>query len=183
MHPTYYFDDPEQGLSRETSHPRFLELAGEDFYYDCGDDFSPLGNDAGADTLSFLEDWYRNGGQDSEAIQFLTDLLADWALGVPAHLTRANPNEIEAWLKEDDLHESFLLSECQARVATAFGQLKITGRVDSGILAEGLAAISCRLWINERARRIHPDWRFADENDARLRTMQAVLKRLQFGPE
>lgn len=28
----HHFNDPEEGLSRQTSHPRFVALANEDFY-------------------------------------------------------------------------------------------------------------------------------------------------------
>jgi uncharacterized protein YfeS len=179
MPATYYFDDPEEGMSRETSHPRFLELATEDFYYDCCDDFSPFGNDDGADTLFCLQDWYQNGGQNSEGMQFLAEILSDWNLGVPCHLKPSNPDAAESWLSEGDMHENYLLSECHARVATAFGQLKITGNVDPQILNEGLSAISFQLWLNERARKIHPDWEYADENQSKLKNMQAVFLKLQ----
>lgn len=76
------------------------------------------------------------------------------------------------------MHETFLLSECRARVATAFGQLKITGEVDPGMRDEALAAIACQLALNERARVQHPAWPHADENQARLTAMQAVLNAL-----
>ena len=115
MQSTYYFDDPDEGIARETSHPRFLELAREDFYYDCTDDFSPFGSDAGADTLSFLEEWYRNGGQEGEAIRFLNDVLAGWDLSVPEHLIRADPPERERWLSQENMHESHSWQEMAAR--------------------------------------------------------------------
>jgi uncharacterized protein YfeS len=54
-----YFDDPDVGLARETSHPTFARIAAQDFYYDCGDDFSPFGSDDGSDTLAALEEWYQ----------------------------------------------------------------------------------------------------------------------------
>jgi uncharacterized protein YfeS len=179
MKPTYYFDDPEEGLSRETSHPQFLELATDDFYYDCCDDFSPFGNDDGADTLYCLQDWYQDGGQNSEGMQFLTDLLGNWDLGVPDHLIPSDPVAVESWLSEEKMHETYLLSECRARVATAFGQLKITGNIDPQILNEGLSAISFQLWLNERAQKIHPDWKYADENQSKLMKLQAVFLKLQ----
>lgn len=56
---TLYLDDPEEGLSRDTSPPRFVQLAADDFYYNGSDDFSPFGSDDAHDTLSALQDWYR----------------------------------------------------------------------------------------------------------------------------
>jgi uncharacterized protein YfeS len=173
-----YFDDLNEGISRQKSHPRFIELASADFYYDCTDDFSPFGNDDGHDVLFSLEDWYRDGGLDTKIVQFLNHLLADWDLGVPKDLLLTNPEAIESWLSEDRMNETFLLSECRARLATAFGQLKITGEVDPRIVIEGLDSISCQLYMNERARRIYPDWKYADDNYQRLVQMQEVLKSL-----
>lgn len=69
-----YFDDPEVGLARETSHPAFVRIATQDFYYDCGDDFSPFGNDDGSDTLAALEEWYQEqtGSKPAKALRFCT---------------------------------------------------------------------------------------------------------------
>ena len=173
-----HFDDPEEGLARETSHPRFVQLAGEDFYYDQADDFSPFGNDDGSDTLAALEDWYRDEGGNGKVAGFLQEMLADWDFGVPASMHRADADVREKWLAEDDMHETYLQSECRARVATAFGQLKITGEVDPAMRDEALAAIACQLALNERARVRHPGWPHADENEARLTSMQAVLNAL-----
>jgi len=53
---TLYLDDPEEGLSRDTSHPRFVQLAADDFYYNGSDDFSPFGSDDAHDALSALQD-------------------------------------------------------------------------------------------------------------------------------
>jgi len=178
MDSLHYFDDPEEGLSRATTHPRFVELAREDFYYDCADDFSPFGSDDGNDTLASLEDWYREGGQDHQISDFLSELVNDWDFGLPAGLIRADSETIETWLGEDKMHETYLVSECRARVAVAFGQLKITGHVESEIVDEGLAAIRCQLWFNGRARIHYPNWKFADEDHERLIKMQTVLNQL-----
>lgn len=174
----HHFDDPEEGLARETSHPRFVTLAADDFYYDQADDFSPFGSDDGNDTLSSLEDWYRDGGKNGKVAGFLKAMLADWDFGVPESMHRADADVRETWLAEEDMHETFLQSECRARVATAFGQLKITGEVDPAMRDEALAAIACQLALNERARVHHPGWPHADENEARLTSMQAVLNAL-----
>jgi len=170
-----HFDDPEEGLARETSHPRFVTLAPDDFYYDVADDFGPFGSDDGNDTLSSLEDWYRDGRSNGKVKSFLKQILADWDLGVPTSMHRADADVREKWLAEDDMHETYLQSECRARVATALGQLKITGEVDPEMRDEALAAIACQLELNERARTRFPAWPHADENQARLNAMQAVL--------
>ncbi|QOF81123.1 MolR family transcriptional regulator [Variovorax sp. 38R] len=174
----HHFDDPEEGLARETSHPRFVALATDDFYYDLADDFSPFGSDDGSDTLSLLEDWYRDGGKNGKVASFLKEMLADWDFGVPKSMHRVDADVREKWLAKEDMHETYLQSECRARVATAFGQLKITGEVDPAMRDEALAAIACQLALNERARTHHPAWPHADENEARLTSMRAVLSAL-----
>ena len=55
----FYFDDPEEGPMPATSHPTFNKLAQEEFFLDCLDEFSPFGNDDGAEAHYSLEDWYR----------------------------------------------------------------------------------------------------------------------------
>lgn len=179
--PPRHFDDPEEGLSRQTSHPRFVALASEDFYYDGCDDFSPFGSDDGHDVLSDLEDWYRDGGQDQDVMRFLSDLLAGWDFGVPAGMVRATPQATEAWLGEQEMNETFLLSECRARVAAAFGQLKVVGVIEPALLTEGLEAIDCQWRMNDRARVTYPDWPYADLNQQRLQAMRQVLDAVQRG--
>lgn len=177
MSTDHYFDDPDEGPARETSHPRFRDIAAEAFYYDCTDDFSPFGNDDGADTLAFLEDWYREGGRDDEVAEFLDNLLENWDLGVPPEMLQADSEAIEAWGVEGDMHENFLQSVCNAWVATAFGQLKISGKVDPDMRSGALSAIECQVRLNHIARKTNPAWQHADANLARLVKMRDDLVR------
>jgi len=171
-----FFDDEEEGLSRSTSHPRFVELASEDFFYDVCDHFSPFGSDDGNDTLSALEDWYRDGGKDKDIGKFLKQLLSDWDFGIPPGLLHEKLETIGNWL--DDSNDHLFDAECRARIATAFGQLKITGAVQPNMVKEGLRTIDVQLWCNERARLANPQWTHANENRERLLQMQSVLQQL-----
>jgi len=174
----YYFDDPEEGPAFETSHPRFRELATEEFYVDCIDDFGPFGSDDGADTLAQLEDWYREGGENEQIQDFLDELLIGWGFNVPAFLFRGTPEEREAWLAQEQMHETYLQSECRARVATAVGQLKISGSIHAPVRDEALEALNCQLWLNERARVKSPEWPYADEERTKLENIQSLLNKL-----
>jgi uncharacterized protein YfeS len=176
MQADQYFDDPEEGLARETSHPRFRSLAKDDFYYDCTDDFSPFGNDDGSDTLFCLEDLYREGGSSDEVPAFLADLIDGWDFGVPEDLLWADDAAIAAWLAQDHMHETYLQGVCNAHVATAFGQLKITGQIHPDIHAGALAALGCQIRLNQLGRTAHPDWEYAEQNLARLLAMREVLQ-------
>ncbi len=176
MQADHYFDDPEEGLARATSHPRFQALAQDDFYYDCSDDFSPFGNDDGADVLAYLEDLYQEGGSDAQVPAFIADLIEGWDFGVPPKLIGADQAAVAAWLAEDHMHEAYLQGVCNAWVATAFGQLKITGKVLTEIRSGALAAIACQVRMNHLARTSHPDWTHADKNLERLALMRQVLE-------
>lgn len=170
-----YYDDPDIGMTPETSHPRFRALAKEDFYYDGVDDFSPFGNDSGHDTLSALQDWYRDGGRDLRIGRFLSGLLDDWGLGVPLEILHADAGRLQQWLAEDDDNETFVGPVCQACIATAFGQLKITGQLDAGIRTNALAALECEIKRNGLGRTTYPDWEYADQHLERMMAMRQAL--------
>jgi uncharacterized protein YfeS/predicted DNA-binding WGR domain protein len=172
-----YFDDEDEGLAKATSHPNFVALAPEDFYYDCGDDFSPFGSDDGSDTLSSLEEWYQDGGKDVHIMRFLKEFLEDWDFGLPKKIIHAEPAVLEKWLKKDEMNPRYLIGECRARVATAFGQLKITGTIINDCLEEAVAALHCSLWLNDRALREYPDWEPGTAERERLLIMHAALKK------
>lgn len=127
--PDFYFDDPEgAGPARETSHPAFVKIIKEDFYYDCTDEFSPFGNDDGADTLFCLQDWYEEHGHFEEPVAFLKELIeVAWGLDAQ-HLRLTDKQQI---LKIHG-NEVFLFNTIDnAIVATAFGQYKIEGKMDA----------------------------------------------------
>ena len=179
MTKTLYFDDPEGGVARATSHPAFVRAAPDDFYYDCGDDFSPFGSDDGHDTLQALQDWYRDSHRTASAkvLPFLHELLADWDFPVPADLLTQDDAAKAAWLAQSEMNETWLASICRARVATAFGQLKIAGHIDADVHAQALLALSVQQWLNAQARIHHPAWTHADEDAQSLQAMHAALRK------
>jgi uncharacterized protein YfeS len=173
-----YYDNEDVGLARETCHPNFVSLAPEDFYYDVTDDFGPFGSDDGSDTLSGLEEWYQDGGKDAKVMRYLKDLLDAWDFGLPKKFLQAEPARLEGWLAQDDMNERYLQGECRARVAVAFGQLKIVGTVVPKCRDEALAAIRLQLWMNERAVTKYPDWAHGADERSKLLIMQQALTNL-----
>lgn len=173
-----YFDDPEEGLARSTSHPAFVQLAPQDFYYDCGDDFSPFGNDDGNDTLTALEAWYQEQPESKalKAMRFLRQQLSDWDLPVPGDMLTRDDAAKAKWLALDDMNHTYLQSVCRACVATAFGQIKITGEIDADVLKEARLALSCLQWLNTVARSQYPDWKYADQESEYFVLMKAALE-------
>ena len=47
-----YYDTEAVGISPVTSNPVFRKYCSIDFYYDCGNEYAPFGNDTGNDVLS-----------------------------------------------------------------------------------------------------------------------------------
>lgn len=127
----FYFDDEEgEGPSRETSHPNFVKVLTDDFYYDCTDEFSPFGNDDGADTLFNLEDWYKENGKLSKPVKFVKDYI-DENLGFETkYMKLTDPKKI---LKINAEEEFIFDSIDHAIIATAFGQYKIEGTLNSDL--------------------------------------------------
>ncbi|KEZ01757.1 hypothetical protein GQ57_33575 [Burkholderia sp. MSh2] len=172
-----YYDAAEQGPTCETSHPRFVSLASEYFYYSVIDDFSPFGSDDGHDTLRALEAWYRGVEDDQSITEFLTDHLAGWGLDVPWEKTRDDLEMRRQWLDKDDMHEVYFQSDCRAIVATAFGQLKIVGQINIELLGRAKTAILDQLWMNKRACDKYPNWPYAEQQKERFEHMLSALNK------
>jgi len=126
-----YFDDQEgEGPSRENSHPNFVKVLTDEFYYDCTDEFSPFGNDDGADILFNLEDCYKENGKLSKPVKFVKDYI-DETLGFETkHIKLTDKTKI---LKINSEEEFMFDSIDHAIIATAFGQYKIEGTLNSDL--------------------------------------------------
>ena len=164
-----FYDDPEIGPARSTSHPRFLALATDDFFYDCTDDFAPFGSDMGADTLSALEEWYQDGGADRDIDSLLGDLIDEWLPDLP-DLSELPEAEREAWMAEPR-NQPDLRAACQVWIACALGQLKIAGTVSPIVRSGALTSLGCLLDLNAPAKGDS-----AAEERGKLRRMESVLQ-------
>lgn len=144
----YFFDTEDDGLSRETSHPNFVKSMNSDFYYDCMDEFSPFGNDDGADLLYNLEDWYRKRKLTRNILKWMFNQIDEMGFefqskGCSELLDVKKINEIQ----EKD--EYLILSMDNSIIATGFGQIKITGKIDTQLKAVTLKALDRQLLINK----------------------------------
>ena len=170
---SYYFDDEEEGLTRETSHSFFVEHATADFYYDCGDEFSPFGNDSGADTLFNLQDWYRERSAGEKALTFLKQQIRDWGFDTD-YLAITEPLQLDAVAAK---MEDFTNEIDKAVVATVFGQFKIAGECDKAMLPIAAAAFWRQRYRAKKAqaRELDPGEQAA-EYLARLEILEADLQ-------
>ena len=169
-----YIDDMDgEGTSPNTSHPRFVAVA-PDWFYEEMYDFAPFGSDDGSDALRGLEDWLYEHGSTADPLDYLIQSIAESGFSIPEGLTDAPDEELLVWARADDMNESALLFEACTRVATALGQVKITGRLSPGVLAEGRRGL--RVWqLLTADEGLHPSWRHRDEALGRLVDMGIAL--------
>ena len=140
-----YIDDDEMGLHSKTSHPNFVEHFTDDLYYDCGHDTAPFGSDTGNDTLRvFLsEDIRKNPKLDF--FSFPQNLIEKvWEMTyIPA--TNVSKEETKSLMENSpmDLEISDMVI-----CATAFGQIKMTGKLDGRLKNLAINALKRRDWAH-----------------------------------
>ncbi len=176
----FYFDDPDEGPAEATSHPSFVALCkGDAFFFDCTDDFAPFGSDAGADALASLEDWFREP-RPKTVRAFITGVLADWGMKLP-DLGETRDAVVRKWLADTAL-ETAVGEIDRLVIAAAFGQFKITGKVDADVHALALAAVAREVIASAHARETYPKWKHAKAKTAadakilRALTAMALVK-------
>ena len=132
-----YFDDDETGLHPLTSHPRFRAHFKDEFYYDCVDEEAPFGSDEGSDTLAQIEeDMRKNKAPDFAAFpKKIVETYWDMDY-IPA--SDLSKEVIEKLVKADEMN---LIQSDMVTYATAFAQIKITGKLDESLKAAALNAM------------------------------------------
>jgi uncharacterized protein YfeS len=132
-----YFDHDEIGPHPLTSHPAFRAHFTDALYYDCGHEAAPFGSDEGSDTLMQIEEDMRKG----KAVDFaafpkkLVETYWDMRYLPPVDLS---PEAVEHLARSDEMD---LVQSDQVTYATAFAQIKITGRIDPALKSLALNAI------------------------------------------
>jgi uncharacterized protein YfeS len=144
------------GIDWEDYHPKSRTVLSSPYFWDCGDDFSPNGNDTGADVLAMYAEW-RKRARKASGVSFLEKLMRDWGVVVPP------PPVDEA-----------TITVCEeSRIGLAFAQLKIDGFCEEPVRALALESISqCRQRMVEQ----HRDWPLLGERVRTLAVMEAKLK-------
>ncbi len=143
-----YFLDTEDGPAKETSHPNFVKSMESEFYYDCTDEFSPFGNDDGADLLYNLEDWYREKKLTRNIVKWMFNQIDEMGFeyeskGCSEILDLKTLNKIQ----EED--EYLISSMDNSIIATGFGQIKITGKIDSKLKDLTIKALDRQMLLDE----------------------------------
>lgn len=143
----FYYDDPEgEALAPETSHPNFVNLLTDAFYYDCTDEFSPFGNDDGADLLFNLEDWYQEKKGKGNIVKWLFKTIDEF--GFTYSSKSCTKILDEQTLKQIQVEDpNFFSTMDNTVIATAFGQYKITGQIDPELKEIALTAIKRQILL------------------------------------
>lgn len=132
----FYYDTVEYGLHPLTSHPVFREYFSDELYYDCGDEEAPFGSDEGSDTLYLLMETVRKRPKMDFADFPRLLIEKEWGLTYLPPKTEQTDEE----LKEQAAQtynalpgDREILQTDQVILATAFGQIKITGKLDDNL--------------------------------------------------
>jgi uncharacterized protein YfeS len=169
----YYFDDPEEGITREMSHPFFVSHATANFYYSLGDEFSPFGNDAGADMLFHLQEWFNERSQDEDVISFLLEFLE---ANHPGNADYINSRDSDQLNEFDGSKQIYYDDIDQFIIATAFGQCKISGVIDIDLFIMADKALARQHYFTEKdAQKENNPWPHAAQYLQRIERMQMDL--------
>jgi uncharacterized protein YfeS len=144
------------GVDWADFHPQARAILDTPFFWDCTNDFSPNGNDTGADVLDFYQAWRRRN-RNGDAMKFFTRLMKEWEVTMP-------PPDDDPFSRE---------TYAEAIIGLAFAQLKIEGACESEVVHLALAALkeSC-----QRMQAFHSDWILLPEKLSTLAIMESKLK-------
>lgn len=135
-------------------HGNARSLLNDPFFWDPTNDFSPHGNDTGADLLTDYLKWNRKF-PERDASDFFPGLLRRWQIS-------------------EDTQDSMLRPVVdQAMVALAFAEIKVLGQCAAGVKAKAVDAIR-----RMEARALAAEWRHKEECLAGLRKSLAALSRI-----
>jgi uncharacterized protein YfeS len=124
-------DEEPYGIDRDHAHPRALELAPEDFFWNCADELAPFGSDEGDMALREFRDWRK----ENPTLPMLDCLI--WTIeGVGEMDIEAYndsllvPATIQAQVANSDFDDAQYIYVLDVSIlATGFGQL-----VDEGLI-------------------------------------------------
>ncbi|MEV7972568.1 WGR domain-containing protein [Cellulomonas sp. NPDC089187] len=144
--------DSEFGLHRLTSHPRFVEAFDDARYYDPNEEEAPVGNDAGHDALTSLQEETRGARAAMDFRSFPERLVRDrWGMTfvAPAELNLREAQALVSRPRDGSPRDRDYYQTDQVVVATAVGQAKITGRIDPELRASAVVALGRLIVMNE----------------------------------
>jgi uncharacterized protein YfeS len=158
-------------LDWDEFHPNARVILDDPFYWSTSDDYSPNGNDTGADLLNDFEKWNRRYG-DVPAYRMATSLLKKWDIAGFDYDT-LDESALRALLGNDPIAVSVT---DDALIAVAFAAIKFRGCCDEKTRQITLKAIKRERMPAVLAGR---GWQDAAE---RLRTLELISNALVTAP-
>ena len=141
------------GIDWEDFHPKAREILDDPFFWNCADDFSPNGNDTGADLLESYRDWHK-AHKDVMPIRFLEKLARQWGY-----------SDINAM--DEDVR-------CEASIALAFADIKLRAACNQQARQLALDCIG-----QQRAQALAAgNWSHREEKLNALNQIEAKLKQM-----
>jgi uncharacterized protein YfeS len=140
------------GLDWRDFHPDARAILDDPFFWSSGDEFSPNGNDTGADVLGMYRDWRKVRG-DRSATEFFTGLLSRWGISLPPE----SPTSQEVY--------------DEACIALAFAEFKLRAACEPQIAMLAKAAVARQRSRAEAA----TDW---PHREKRLQALNRIASKL-----
>ena len=132
-----YLDDEEWGVNRLTTHPKFINHFLNDFYYDICDEEAPFGSDEGNDCLATLEMAFMEK-RTMSFLDFPKKLIEkDWGMKY-IEVQSLDEKEVQ---KVAENHEMDMIQSDMITYATAFAQIKITGKIDANLKEDAIKSM------------------------------------------
>ena len=132
-----YMDDPEVGVHRLTSHPRFRAHFTQDLYFDCTDEDAPFGSDEGDDVLSTMQTVLRKDKAFDFAAFPATLVGKYWGMTYYS-VADLSTEAVEQLVASDGPAAT---QSVMVTYAAGFAQIKITGRIDPALQAAALSSL------------------------------------------
>ena len=151
-------DDWEKlNINWDDYHPNARNAVNQPFLWSEVDEFSPNGNDTGADTLELFKEWNKRH-KDVSALVFLENLLAGWEV------------DLDSPYKSDYTSRTYF----QCVVGLAFASAKLRGKCEDKLKEIAIKAID--KYLNEIQAEI--DWQFFEECQQKQLICRAIIENM-----
>lgn len=136
-------------------HPDARNVLDDPFFWECGDDFAPHGNDTGSDLLADYRKWFRRN-PNGDPVMFYRDLIRRWGFS-------AEP--------KDEIDQTVM---DEAAIALAFAEFKLRADCRPSVAALVRDAVQ-----RQRQQAISAiDW---SHREQRLKSLDAIEAKLPIG--
>lgn len=115
-----------------TPHPRAVEIADYEFFWNDGDALTPFGSDEGHISLLEVKKWI-DSHPDSPMIECIRWIFSSWDVGIDNYNDSILENRNILRIIQDYDFDELILSLDIVLIATGFGQLVIQGKIDEDI--------------------------------------------------